>query len=150
MLHTFFCGRVQELLQRIYPSIYPVYGGGDDLYLIGPWDRTLALAVLLREEFQRDVAGGKMTFSAGFALGKPHHHILTKSDEAAALEVSKDRGRDRMTALGVTAEWTECMDEAAGFKNRIVHELSGGSGFCGCKLLMAGGLREAGQETQPR
>ena len=107
-LQTFFCNRVQELLQQRYPSIYPVYGGGDDLYVIGPWDRVLDLAVKLREEFRELTAPEGLTFSAGLALGKPHQHILTKSDEAAdALDSAKRAGRDRICALGTVSDWKE-------------------------------------------
>jgi CRISPR-associated protein Csm1 len=106
-LHTFFCQRVQELIETAYPLIYPVYGGGDDLYVIGPWNHVLELAVRLHVEFS-DMTGNQMTFSAGLALGKPHQHILTKSDEAeAALKLAKDTGRNRVCALGSVHEWGE-------------------------------------------
>jgi CRISPR-associated protein Csm1 len=113
MLQTFFCDHVQELIQHpSYRFIYPVYGGGDDLYVIGPWDHVLDLAVRLREDFRKLTAPENLTFSAGLALGKPHQHILTKSDEAAqALDRAKGKGtdelRDRICALGTVSDWKE-------------------------------------------
>ncbi len=113
MLQTFFCDYVQELIEQPrYRFIYPVYGGGDDLYVIGPWDHVLDLAVKLREAFQTLTAPENLTFSAGLALGKPHQHILTKSDEATqALDRAKGKGtdeiRDRICALGTVADWKE-------------------------------------------
>ncbi len=113
MLQTFFCDYVQELIEHPrYRFIYPVYGGGDDLYVIGSWDHVLDLAVKLREDFENLTAPQGLTFSAGLALGKPHQHILTKSDEAAeALDRAKGKGsdekRDRICALGTVSDWKE-------------------------------------------
>ena len=108
MLHTFFCQRLQQIVERTYTSIYPVYGGGDDLYVIGPWDQVLGLAVKLSEEFRKLTADNPLAFSAGVSLSKPHQHILTKSDEAAeALRRAKDQGRNRICALGSVTDWTE-------------------------------------------
>lgn len=106
LLHTFFCQRVQELIKDSF--VYPVYGGGDDLYVIGPWNLVLDLAEKLRDEFEACTGPEGLTFSAGFALGKPHQHILTKSEEAAAaLEKAKKQGRNRICALGTVMQWNE-------------------------------------------
>jgi CRISPR-associated protein Csm1 len=106
LLHTFFCQRVQELIEGTL--IYPVYGGGDDLYVIGPWNEVLHLAVRMQQEFDQVTEPQGLTFSAGFALGKPHQHILTKSDEAAeALDRAKKKGKNRICAMGAVSEWRE-------------------------------------------
>ena len=88
--------------------IYPVYGGGDDLYVIGPWNEVLHLALLMQQEFEKATGPNGLTFSAGFALGKPHQHILTKSDEAAdALDHAKMAGKNRICAFGKALDWSE-------------------------------------------
>lgn len=107
ILNQFFCREVQRVISEEYPLVYPVYGGGDDLFVIGPWDKTLELAVRLESEF-RQKTKKKLDFSAGLALAKPKQHILAKSDEAAeALEHAKEKGRARLHALGETFAWPE-------------------------------------------
>ncbi len=105
-LQVFFCDRLGELIRSEFPLIYPVYGGGDDLFVIGPWDTALDFALRLSKEFSQ-ATGGMLTLSAGVSLAKPHQHILTKSDQAAdALErEAKQKGRSRIAALGQTAAW---------------------------------------------
>jgi CRISPR-associated protein Csm1 len=104
LLQDFFCDTVQELLTRDFPSIYPVYGGGDDLFVIGPWDQTLAFANRLALEFRRKTLG-KLTFSAGLALAKPREHILTKSDEAENHLHEAKKTRNCLHALSTELSW---------------------------------------------
>jgi CRISPR-associated protein Csm1 len=105
LLHHFFWGEVQALIDRNYRFLYPVYGGGDDLFVIGPWDQSLDFACELSTRFS-GISGHKLRFSGGLALSKPKQHILTKSDEAEALlHAAKRDGGNRLRALGVVLEW---------------------------------------------
>jgi CRISPR-associated protein Csm1 len=100
------CG-ISNLIGTKFPNIYPVYGGGDDLFVIGPWNDILHFATAWRSEF-RAISGNELTFSAGVALAKPRQHILTKSEEAeAALNEHAKASRDNIYALGCTISWKE-------------------------------------------
>jgi CRISPR-associated protein Csm1 len=69
LLHGFFCDRVQEMLSPPggkYYWLYPVYGGGDDLFVIGPWHLAIDFATYLEREFHKATAGA-LSFSAGIA-----------------------------------------------------------------------------------
>ncbi len=102
-----FSAMVDELLCTRFPNVYPVYGGGDDLFVIGPWQDLLAFASALRREF-RAITGDQLTFSAGMALAKKKQHILTKSDEAEhALNAYAKGERDSIHALGATMRWPD-------------------------------------------
>lgn len=110
-LQTFFCEEVQDLIATGYKDIYPVYGGGDDLFVIGPWDHVFRFALDLALRFS-EASEGRLSFSAGVALARPREHILTKSDEAEhALSLAKQRARvDKrgfIHALGCTVGWPE-------------------------------------------
>jgi len=113
LLDGAFSSAVSNLIRSNYPSIYPVYGGGDDLFVIGPWNEVLGFAAAWRSEF-RTISGDRLTFSAGVALAKPRQHILTKSDEAGhALDEQAKIPRDSIHALGSTLAWSEFADVLA-------------------------------------
>ncbi len=107
LLQQFFCGQVQKLLEDPRCSnIYPVYGGGDDVFVIGPWNEAIQFAYWLGRRLH-DLVGAKITFSAAMALAKPGQHILTKADEAEyALTNFAKKEKPAFHALGTTIPWS--------------------------------------------
>ncbi len=113
-LHLFFTVQAKKILRSEFPNIYAVFGGGDDLFVIGPWNEVLEFALSLRRAF-RHYADDALTFSAGVCLAKPRDHILTKARETGdELESAKEQpaygrhcGRDQIQALGVTCAWDD-------------------------------------------
>jgi hypothetical protein len=111
-LNLFFAGTANRLVSNAFTNIYPVYGGGDDLFVVGPWSQVLDFALEIRKELGV-VAGDDFTFSAGVSLAKPREHVLTQANlSLRELETAKkepgygrDCGRDQIRALGVTAGW---------------------------------------------
>ncbi|PYP86158.1 MAG: type III-A CRISPR-associated protein Cas10/Csm1 [Candidatus Angelobacter sp. Gp1-AA117] len=111
LLNSFFADTANQLLARD-TNIYSVYGGGDDLFVVGPWNELLHFALRLRQQL-RSVAGNELTFSAGLSLAKPKEHVLTQATLALQeLESAKRRsgygrqsGSDQIRALGVTIDW---------------------------------------------
>jgi len=113
LLDSAFSSAVPELIRSKFPDIYPVYSGGDDLFVIGPWNEILDFAAAWRSEFGA-ITDNRLTFSAGIALAKPRQHILTKSEEAKeALEERAKDPRDSIHALGSTIPWSEFTDVLA-------------------------------------
>ncbi len=111
-LSVFFAAHANEMLEQQYRNIYAVYGGGDDLFVIGAWAELLHFALALREELGATVGDG-LTFSAGLSLAKPHEHILTQATlskheiDQAKGQPGYDRevGRDQIRALGASVDW---------------------------------------------
>lgn len=103
-----------------FNDIYTVFAGGDDLFLIGPWNRVIELAVTLRHTFEKYVCGNEeIRFSAGITLHKPHTPLDRLARRAeAALHQSKTAGRNRVTLFSETAEWDEFL-ELQEIKNTI-------------------------------
>ncbi len=90
-----------------FQNVYTVFAGGDDLFLIGPWNRMIELATILENKFKDYVCQNpEITFSAGISLHKPHTPInaLARASETA-LEQSKHGGRKRITLFERTVEW---------------------------------------------
>jgi len=107
MLDVFFSGYVQELMEEKYNELYTVYSGGDDVLIIGPWNKVINFAEDLNKEFNRFCSGNKnFTISAGVELVK-HNYPVFKAVEMAddALDTSKDLGRDRVTIFGHAITW---------------------------------------------
>jgi CRISPR-associated protein Csm1 len=113
LLTCCFVDAPNRLLDREeFRNIYPVYGGGDDLFLIGAWNEVLDFALELHKEITLLVEND-LTFSAGLSLAKPKEHILTQANlafnelERAKKEPSHGRraGKDQIRALGVTMGW---------------------------------------------
>ncbi|MBI4843638.1 MAG: type III-A CRISPR-associated protein Cas10/Csm1 [Nitrospirae bacterium] len=101
-------------------NIYTVFAGGDDLFLIGPWNRIIEFAGFLNESFKEYVCRNEqITLSAGFALHKPNDPVLTLAETSEhALSKSKsgknrhsrENGnpeRNNITIYGETVKWHE-------------------------------------------
>lgn len=110
-LNWFFALYLPHLLKtdRTYSDIYTVFAGGDDLFLIGPWNRIIDLAALLDRQFREYVCHNPdIHLSAGISVHKVHTPLERMAEEAeAALKQAKNRGRNRLTLFAETATWTE-------------------------------------------
>jgi len=110
-LDFFFTVYLPHLLKTDlrFENVYTVFAGGDDLFLIGPWNRMVDLALHLNMAFAEYVCGNsEMHFSAGITIHKsrvPVKRLAEASEEALGL--SKTRGRNRVTMFGETATWEE-------------------------------------------
>ena len=99
--------RVRQDNTDVSNIFYTVFSGGDDLFVVGPWDRIIELAVLLRSLFKDFTCHNpNVTISAGIFVCKPKYPIALAAEKAeAALKRSKNNGKNRITLLGETAVW---------------------------------------------
>ncbi len=108
-LNFFFCLYLPHLLKTDdrFRDVYTVFAGGDDLFLIGPWNRMIEFVALLHDRFSAYTCGNpELHFSAGISLQKPHAPIDKMSEAAeTALKMSKDAGRGRVTIFSETVKW---------------------------------------------
>lgn len=110
-LNFYFAVYLPHLLKtdERFMDIYTVFAGGDDLFLIGPWNRIIELVDFLRKSFADYVChNDEVHFSAGISLHKPHTPLDKLSAIAeAAIEKSKNKGRNRITLFSETVDWDE-------------------------------------------
>ena len=109
MLNGFFCVYLPSLLKNSdeFKNIYTVFAGGDDLCLIGRWDTIIRFSETLREKFRAYTGfNDSFTISCGIELFKPGFPV-SRAVEAAedALELAKERGRDRISIFGLAMRW---------------------------------------------
>ncbi len=108
-------------LAQNYQEGYTVFAGGDDLFVIGPWDIITQLTGDLQGAFSRFVNHNPdITLSAGLALVKPQYPLAraaveaedlleqAKYDPAMERKASKGKeakGRDQIALLGDVLTW---------------------------------------------
>lgn len=92
---------------REFRDIYTVFAGGDDLFLIGPWNRIVEFAPLLNNRFNEYVCfNPNIHLSAGIVLCKPHQPIDTVSNLVEnSLEKSKGGDKNQITLFSETIPW---------------------------------------------
>ena len=92
-----------------FRQVYTVFAGGDDLFLLGPWNRMAELALLLKDKFAAFVCHNpEIHFSAGIVVEKPHVPVSRLAKKAEqALEQAKVSGRNRVTMFDETILWSE-------------------------------------------
>jgi len=113
-LNSFFALYLPNLLATDvrFKNIYTVFAGGDDLFLIGPWNRIIEFSAELQKQFARFACGNPdITISAGISVDKPGVPVPTIAAQAEkALEAAKHGGRNRLTLFGETVTWNEFSD----------------------------------------
>lgn len=110
-LDAFFTVYLPHLLASDpdFNDIYTVFAGGDDLFLIGPWNRIIKLTLELHQRFA-DFAchNPNIHFSAGITLHKPHTPIDKLAEHAETeLERSKINDKNRLTLFSETVTFNE-------------------------------------------
>jgi CRISPR-associated protein Csm1 len=109
-MNWFFALYLPDLLRTgpRFRDVYTVFAGGDDLFLIGPWNRIIELALVLRERFSEYVCHNPdVHFSAGIALVKPMTPLDVMAERAEqALQASKEN-RDSLTLFSRTVRWSD-------------------------------------------
>ncbi len=111
-LHHFFSLYLPYLLKKDsqFKEVYTLFAGGDDLFLIGPWNTMLCLCLKIYQDFKNYVCHNpQITLSGGIAFHKastPVHLFEEKSEEA--LEKSKSvEGKNSVTIWNVSVKWNE-------------------------------------------
>lgn len=109
-LSLFFEGWIKRICERNGRKeiIYTVYTGGDDVFLIGPWDVMPVLAQEIAGEFGKYTASHpKITISAGMSFIGGKYPIYQAAEDAhnALEEAKKLPGKDAFHFLGKSWKW---------------------------------------------
>jgi CRISPR-associated protein Csm1 len=92
-----------------FSNTYTVFAGGDDLFLIGPWNKTIDLVRHLNRSFADYVCRNpEIHLSAAVTLHKPNTPLDFLGETVdIALEKAKQKGRNRINLFTETATWEE-------------------------------------------
>ena len=105
----FFQGYINRVLKDVKDSIYIIYSGGDDLFIIGPWNIIMEKSIEIRKAFSKYTTfNPKITLSAGIELIKAKYPISRGADLAGEAESQSKAFREEkngVTFLGKTLSW---------------------------------------------
>ena len=103
-LHHFFNTYVYMLLRNNYPYAYTVLSGGDDLFLIMPWNQTLDFIERLKDEFAKFVSfNDDIHFSVGVVIAgkkEPFALVNKKANYALDYEAKNMEDKNAISYLG--------------------------------------------------
>jgi len=127
-VNNFFSVYLPWLCKTKYPNSYIIFAGGDDFFLIGPWQQQIELANELRQAFKRYVANNsQIHFSVGLSISKaglPIKQIAEMSEQAleqAKAYQSKDASETHKNAIccfNQTVSWAQ-FEQLWGCKQRL-------------------------------
>jgi CRISPR-associated protein Csm1 len=111
-----------------FRNTYTVFAGGDDLFLIGPWNKTRDLAIFIADKFKTYACENpKVHLSAGITVHKPSTPMDVIAEESEeALGLAKALGRNRVTMFYRTVTWDEFKDLVNNIMPRMERWLTDG------------------------
>lgn len=130
-----------------FRNTYTVFAGGDDFFLIGPWESTLELAGAMRKAFARYVVRDDITFSLGAVMTQPKvpARQLAVAAETGLHNAKQHDGKNviknAVNLWGVTvgwAEWQILMEKRRDALEQLISEAGGlSTGFIYNLLLLS-------------
>lgn len=89
-------------------TVYSIYSGGDDLFIVGAWDHLVELAQQIREDF-RAFTGERADLSGGLTLHGGKEPLYQSASAAhSALDAAKDlHGKGGFAILGQPLKWEQ-------------------------------------------
>ncbi|MCA1928260.1 MAG: hypothetical protein LDL09_07535, partial [Calditerrivibrio sp.] len=115
MINNFFAYYLPYKLKtnEKYKDMYTVFAGGDDLFIIGRYDRIFDLAIDLSKEFKRYTGcNEEVTISGGISIFKPNTPIafmaeVVEDNLNRSKRLIKNGRKGNLTILSATAPWED-------------------------------------------
>lgn len=123
----------QELAFKPYLNI--IYAGGDDLFVVGHWNKVIDFAERIRQETNNRFGNDGISISGGIAVVQPKFPISKAAELAGDAENAAKQFRNgeknAFHMLGKTVSWDKEFDYVKSFKQQFVslidnYELSKG------------------------
>ena len=127
-VNFFFTTYLAGFLAEKYPDTYTLFAGGDDLCLIGPWNKMIDLARDIHKEFHEYTGkNDDITISSGLHFIKPNYpagKAISHSEDV--LEISKEKGKDCLTMFNYSVKWGEELNTYLALRDSIRNEINKG------------------------
>ncbi len=157
-MSLFFEGWVKRIIAEDEWAhlIYAVYAGGDDLFLVGPWDQMPDLALRIVEDFAAYTGHHPaLHLSGGMAFIHGKYPIYQAAEDAGdAEDQAKAAGRNRFTFLGRVWTWEEFGGLLKAHKDKLVALVEASQNKAVLRVLqnlavMAEAIQQQYREDQP-
>jgi len=138
-LDGFFAGYLNVICEEIQKdrpeSLYVIYSGGDDLFIVGAWDLMPALAAGIQAEFARYTGNNpSLTISGAVTLEDAKFPLYQAAERAGEAEERAKAYRRRQGSgeknafhfLGLEVGWEE-WDQVLRYREKIRTALEGGA-----------------------
>jgi len=113
-LDNFFTQTLMEISRnepQFQDAFYTVFSGGDDVFIIGAWDKVILLAFKIEEKFREYTQNSHFTLSAGIEIFRPKYPLSKLSEHVEEyLERSKGRGKNRVSLFDETLTWKQARE----------------------------------------
>ena len=110
-LDLFFSGYLNYLFSKEFNNkIYIVYAGGDDLFIVAPWNYAIKAIRKVRKEFELYTCENpNMGMSCGVFICTGNYPIRLASEGVSKAEkkAKENEGKDSINVLGETLKWNE-------------------------------------------
>lgn len=113
-------GELNELYESHKDYLHIVYAGGDDIFVVGRWDKTIEFAELVRNEFKKycreKLHDESLSISGGVAIVGPKFPIAKAAEMAGeAEEAAKKHNNSEKNAFNMFGETLSWRDDEFGY-----------------------------------
>lgn len=109
MLNDFFSIYVVDLLKST--NIYMVFAGGDDLFLIGPYNEIIKISEEVYKKFREYTCHNQdITISMGISFHKKNDPILYMAEQSEEMLNLAKKEKDSIAIFEVSVKWKEFID----------------------------------------
>lgn len=119
----------QESAFRDYLNL--IYAGGDDLFVVGRWDKVIEFAERVHRGTAARFSGEGITISGGMAIVNPKFPIAKAAEMAGEAEAkaksfvcAEGASKNAFCMFGKTVSWKDEFDYVKAYKDRFVRLIS--------------------------
>jgi CRISPR-associated protein Csm1 len=154
-LDLYFSGYFNYLfnLEDFKNKIYILYAGGDDFFIIGPWDIVFEALKRIRQDFKKYVCNnGDIDLSSGVFVGRDSYPVRFAGELAGNEEDKAKKIKPAIRVLGESLKWEEyekAVEEAEKMVNLVKNRKIGRSLFYKFYQLI-GSFKEDENKISPK
>jgi len=106
------------------PYLNIIYAGGDDLFVVGRWDKVIDFAERIHQETKERFGNDGISISGGVAIVQPKFPIAKAAelagDAESAAKQFRNGEKNAFCMLGKTVSWNQEFDYVKSFKQQFV------------------------------
>ncbi len=132
MLSLFFMGWMEKICENeeYKDNVYAIYSGGDDLFVVGTWNKMPELGKVIYDDFRVFTGSNpNMTLSAGIAIAPSKKYPLYQAADLAGEALDKSKGlddKDGLTFLDIPMKWNIFSRDVIEFRAALKKLLAAG------------------------